>query len=592
MFSPSNRLTNIIALMLLGLMFATSFLSMRQTALTFDELAHIPAGYSYLAKQDYRVNPEHPPLVKDIPAIPLLFLDLNFPDEHPLWTQEDAPPAWWVQFDLGREFVYRSGNNAREIIVWSRFAMIILLLLTGWLLFYWTKKEKGNSVALGVLFLFAFSPTFIAHGMLVNTDIGAVFGVLLATFLWLNFLKKPSWKNVFLAGVGFGTAMIFKFSLVLLIPFFVVITLLYAIIFSENKNKILKQLIVYSGKAFLSALIGVIFVIWPIYQFHVINYPVEHQLRDTIADISGHPIPFMVDVNIWMTEQEPLRGLAQYLRGLLMASQRTLWGNTATFMGEISADSWPHYFPVLYLLKIPLALHFLTLIVLIGAFFGIKRIARQFIKQIRDNFWLIAFLIWISIYWAATLVGNLNIGIRHLLPIFPFVYIIVVWGIIKIIKAMKTEKQKQLMAGVVFILFGWYAVSSLATFPHYIPYYNELAGGTKNGYRISVDSNYDWGQDFYRLLNFIEKNEITKIHIDYFGGEDPDYWLKERYVRFNPKEEKEPPKGWLAVSLNHFMGGTVDPAPGFDQETGYYDWLKDVKPIAKAGHSILIYYID
>jgi hypothetical protein len=132
----------------------------------------------------------------------------------------------------------------------------------------------------------------------------------------------------------------------------------------------------------------------------------------------------------------------------------------------------------------------------------------------------------------------------------------------------------------------------LSVFPHYLSYYNGLAGGTENGYEIAVDSNYDWGQDFYRLLAFVEKENIEEIYLDYFGGEDEEYWLGEKYIRLNPKGIKEPPKGWLAVSLNQLMGGIAKPAPGFDQETGYYDWLKEYSPVAKAGYSIFIYRID
>jgi len=578
--------TNLMALILLAVMAATAFLSLKQDSLTFDELAHIPAGYSYLIKQDYRVNPEHPPLIKDISAIPLLFLGLNFPDGSPNWLQPEAP-AWWVQFDLGREFLYGSGNNPRQIILWSRSAMIGLLILLGWFLFYWARQIGGNTVALGVLALFAFSPTFLAHGRLVNTDIGAVLGALIAIFFWLKFLKLPHWQNIWLAGIGFGLAMVLKFSLVLLIPFLVIITPLYAILFSE-KNKALKLIISYAGKALLAALVGVIFVIWPIYQFHVLNYPPEQQLRDTLADISGYPLPIMKDINLWLTQQQPFRGLGQYLRGLLMASQRTVWGNTAVFMGEISAGSWLHYFPLLYLFKVPLAFHILTLIALMGAIWGIKIWG---IKRLKNNFIVLAFLVWILVYWLAALLGNLNIGVRHLLPVFPFIYLLVVLGINRLISLIKLPKLKQSLLVLVFILFGWYIASSLSAFPHYIPYYNELAGGTKQGYKIAVDSNYDWGQDFYRLLDFVGKNKIDKIYLDYFGGEDPQYWLGEKYLKLNPREE-ELPQGWLAVSLNQFMGGMAKPAPDFDQETGYYNWLKEQRPVARAGYSIFIYYLD
>ena len=122
----SNKATNIIAILLLGACFLTAFLSSRNMSLTMDEKAHIPSGYSYLAFRDYRLNPEHPPLAKDLAALPLLFLDLNFPLEHKSWTQ-DVNGQW----DAGYEFIFNSGNNPDQIIFWTRLPMMILLVFLG-----------------------------------------------------------------------------------------------------------------------------------------------------------------------------------------------------------------------------------------------------------------------------------------------------------------------------------------------------------------------------------------------------------------------------------------------------------------------------
>ena len=106
----TNKSVNIIAGCLLLLMFLLAFFSLRGDSATMDELAHIPAGYSYITQKDMRLNPEHPPLLKDLATLPLLFLNLNFPSDSPNWKQETAP-AWWVQFDFGNDLLYKSGNN-------------------------------------------------------------------------------------------------------------------------------------------------------------------------------------------------------------------------------------------------------------------------------------------------------------------------------------------------------------------------------------------------------------------------------------------------------------------------------------------------
>src|SRR3989344_2949488 len=214
----SNLLANMLAVLLLEIMFLLAFFSAQKDALTFDELAHIPAGYSYLTQQDYRINPEHPPLAKDIAAAPLFFLNLNFPSQSQNWLQDAGAPPRWVQFDLGTEFLYRSDNNPKEIILFSRLPMILLTLLLGAFLFFWTKKLLGNAAALAALALFAFSPSFLAHGRLVTTDVASALGIFVAIYYWIKFLKQPTKTKIAKAGAALAFALLLKFSEILLLP--------------------------------------------------------------------------------------------------------------------------------------------------------------------------------------------------------------------------------------------------------------------------------------------------------------------------------------------------------------------------------------
>lgn len=578
----SNRLTFIIAGLLLLTLFSTAFLSMAQDSLTFDELAHIPASYSYLTQKDYRLNPEHPPLVKDLAALPLLFLNLNFPSKDQVWLQEDSAPAWWVQFDAGTKFLYESGNNPRDIIIWSRLPMIFLLVFLAWFLFKWARELGGNYAGLAVLILFSFSPEFIAHGRLVTTDAGAAMGTVLATYFWLKFLKNPKKINLFLAGLFLGIALLIKFSLILLIPFLGIITFVYALLSAPRLENLKK----YIPKAVLAGAISLM-IIWPIYQFHIWNYPPERQVRDTAADLAPNPIEPAKNLTIWMADKPLLRPFAQYFKGVLMATQRTGFGNTTYFMGQISADAWRSYFPIMYLAKLPLAFHAITILTILGLIYSLFRKRPK--NWLKENFFVFAFLAFLSIYWLTAIMGNLNIGLRHILPTIPFIYFLVILGLRRVFET--AGKFKKPLAIALALIFIWYAYSSVSAFPYYLSYYNEAAGGIKNGYKYAADSNYDWGQDFYRLLMFINENNIQKINLDYFGGESPKYWLGEKYIKLNPKES-EKPRGWVAVSLNQLMGGIAKPVSGFDQETGYYGWLEDYTLKAKAGNSIFIYYKD
>ncbi|MDZ4232070.1 MAG: glycosyltransferase family 39 protein [Candidatus Pacearchaeota archaeon] len=586
------------AFLFMGLMLGLAFLSVQKDSLTFDELAHIPAGYSYLTQQDYRINPEHPPLAKDLSGIGQLFVRPTFPATSELWRQDAGAPPWWIQFDLGTEFLFRSGNNPKEMITAARIPMLLFLLGLGILIFMWARKLGGNAVGLMSLFLFAFSPTFLAHGHLVATDVAAAFGVVLATFFWIRMLGHPSPKNVLLAGLALGVAELLKFSLILLIPFLGILSLVYPLLYKRN-------ILPYLGKSVLAGLAALLLVIWPVYAFHTLNYPPDRQVRDTISDLSPGGITPIESLIINLSDKPVVRPLAQYARGVSMVLQRSTFGNTTYFMGAISASAFRTYFPILNILKPPLALLALNLIVLPALFIFLflkplrktkpKKILKGIPNWIRDNFTVASFILFVNLYWIVTTTGNLNIGFRHLLPIFPFNYILLSWAAALAYGAMP-RIPKRIFAALLIALFAWYGTSSLTTFPHYLSYYNELAGGRANGYKIAVDSNYDWGQDFGKLVAFVNENNIKRISLDYFGGEDPSYYLKDRYVRLNPKEvarSGEVPKGWIAVSVNQLMGGIAKPVPGFDQETGYYDWLYDnYVPVARAGDSIFIYHIE
>lgn len=583
---PSNRLTNLIAVGLLILMFFLAFFSMKDISATMDELPHIAAGYSYLSQKDFRLNPEHPPLIKSLAALPLLGQNLNFPKDHPSWL-EGVNRQWW----FGNQFLYQSGNDAEKIIFWSRIPMILLLLLLGWLIFHWARKLGGNFVGLFSLFLFALSPTFLAHGRLVTTDVGATLGFVLAFFFYLRFLKNPKKLNIILAGLTLGIALLLKFSCILLLPLFVVMTLVYIFLFSEKKRskKVFKNLLKYLGLALLILIIAAL-VIWLVYLFHIWNYPQVKQIEDTKYLLSSNSFSPLVKINVWLAQNKVLRPLGQYLLGLSMATQRVAGGNTVYFLGEVSSTAWWYYFPVVYFLKVPLAFHLLTLLAILLAILSLSHLK----SWLKNHFVEFSMLVFLAIYWLTSIKGNLNLGVRHVLPVLPFTYILVALAVKKGYWNLRRIQVRKIIILSLLILGFWYGFSSLNTFPHYLSYFNEIGGGSENGYQYVVDSNYDWGQDLKRLKNWLEANKVEKIYVDYFGGGDVPYYLGEKYLPWqgtNPPNEF--PKGnYLAVSATLLQGGQGIPTKGFDQPTDYYYWLNNFTPVARAGNSIFIYYID
>src|SRR3989344_64390 len=409
-----------------------------------DELAHIPAGYSYVKGLDDRRTPGPPPLLKALSALPLLALDLNFPTDKPSW-QSDVNGQWTI----GTQFLYESGNDAHKIILWSRLAPIAITLLLALLIYLLAAQLVGRWWAFIPALFTAFSPSFLAHGHYVTTDVGAAFGIFIAAWSFVALLHRPTSGRLLLAGVCFGIAQLLKFSAVLLVPyFFLLVAVFYAAGVWRDWHAVspltristffIRGVRLVSRTLAVMALGGVL--IYGVYAVLGMNYPAERQLSDTVSILESYAGgPTMegascrlarcpADLVIRMAGQSYLRPLAEYALGVLMVIQRSAGGNTGYFLGEVSSTGWWYYFPVTYALKEPLAvLIFVALGTLLGMVGVLKSVARRtarFGDYLTINFYEFAMLLFVLIYWTWSIRSPLNIGVRHILPTLPFMYIL------------------------------------------------------------------------------------------------------------------------------------------------------------------------
>jgi len=612
--------------------FLLMFNASLQESATMDELAHIPAGYGYVRYLDFRLNPEHPPLVKALAAFPLLFQKLNFPVNQSSW-QADVNGQWAA----GAQFLYESGNDADKIIQWSRLGPMLLALLLIIFIYIWAKELIGRWWALLPTFLFGLSPTVLAHGHYVTTDIGAALGTFIAIYYFVKLLFQPNRRHLIFAGLAFGAAQLMKFSVVLLIPFFVFLIL--AFYFYKVYNDRQK----YLAKTFRCLkMLAVVFIIgyvlvYAFYFLFTVNYPVEKQVADTkfiLASLAGgygenwdacklnfdvnlsRLIKCLAKTNIWMAGSKLLRPLGEYMLGVLMVFQRSAGGNTAYFLGEVSAVGWWHYFPVVFILKEPLpSLILITLALILALWRIIKRsrfssLIPRFFDYLAIHFAEFSMLTFIILYWAYSVKSPLNIGVRHILPTLPFIYILTAAGLKKWTagKAITYENfwkktfsflanfvKTSLKNVLLIVLAIWYLAETFFAAPYFLPYFNQLGGGTDNGYRRVTDSNYDWGQDLKRLKDWTDKNLPAgkQIAVDYFGGGNPKYYLGDKLeywwsAKDNPKE-----KGiqWLAISVNTLQNAFGQLHPGHQRNPeDEYRWLKNhYEPHTRAGKSLFIY---
>ena len=402
------------------------------------------------------------------------------------------------------------------------------------------------------------------------------------------------------------------------------------------------QLLVRTGGVLLVAFL----LVYVFYFHHTLKYPPQRQKSDaefrlTFNGIDGLPKQAVV----WASDQRVLRPWAEYFTGVLLTMRRSEQGGGLFFRGRFYDNGLRRYFPYVYLVKEPLALHLLTIMALVLALWRLRafRHPRKWLEAHLTEF---AFLVVVGVYWFAAIRSNLNVGVRHVLPTFPFIYILVSGEITSLYKRLanpaeaqndsrrylinaqshtarkgtvSTVPQKALETGasapevasgnltrtpiasdqnraaprpvalrvfsvVLGALLLWQAVSVVRVHPSYLAYFNEIAGGPDGGWQTVTDSNLDWGQDLKRLAQFVESRGIQEIHLDYFGTGDPVYYLKNKYIKLTSCDA--PQRGWVAVSNFDYVGSRAVP------QCDYQRWLPMDKLVAKIGYSIFVFRID
>jgi hypothetical protein len=258
----------------------------------------------------------------------------------------------------------------------------------------------------------------------------------------------------------------------------------------------------------------------------------------------------------------------------------------AFLLGETSLTGWPWYFPIAFLVKTPL-----PLLVLLGL--ALVTLRRHRGETTSELFLLIP----PAVYTLMVLARHFNIGHRHILPVYPFLFILagrcatLAWG--PPAQSMASRERTWLRI-LVAALFLWHAGGTLRVHPHHLAFFNELAGGPAGGYRVLADSNLDWGQDLKNLGRWMEKNHVPRVKLSYFGGGDPDYYriphdLLPSVIAGAPRRAwgNVRPGDWVAISATNLAGLYLEP-----EARPLVVQLRRRRPVDAVGYSILIYRAD
>lgn len=524
------------AIAMLIFLAAQLFLCSRMKSATYDEQYHIANGLAFLRTRDSRLIPEHPPLINSISALPLLADgNLVLPLGDPCWSDVNS-----LKFsDL---LLWRLNPDGPSIVARARVPIIILTLFLGAIVYAWGREMYGPAAGLFALALLAFDPNILAHGCLATNDLGLTCFATLALYTFWRLLRRPGLDRALIAGLALGLAQVSKFSALFLLPALAVTFL--ADRFSPTTNApATRRSVVYLAVVILTAAL----TIWAAYGFQV-------------GTLRGYRVPARA-----------------YLSGLQEFTHLLEGGKRSFLLGSYSDTGWWYYFPVAFAVKTPLPT---ILLIAFALFYAWRRGAWRRALPL---------LIPAVIYFGVCLASPFNIGYRHLLPALPLLFIFA--GQTATFDLGRRRKQAWAIgAGLVWLIGG-----SLATFPHYLAYFNELVGGPAGGYRVLVDSNLDWGQDLIGLREYMARENIASVKLSYIGTADPAaYGITYEPLPGFPYHQwqddsvpeilSDPPGGVYAISASNLQGLRF-------KNRDLYAKFRERKPDAVIGYSIFIYRI-
>jgi len=515
---------SILSFLLLG--------STRAESPTYDEVTYVEAGYQFLLNRDFRFDPFNPPLAKEILAIPTL---------------------------INKNVIYD------PVIFWPRVVVILFTLTLAVLVYIFSKRLFGDMSAKLSLILFIFEPNILANGHYATADLIFTFFLLLSLYCYWIYRKKFTLRRVAIFSVIIGLFLSAKLTS---IPFLIIPLLgLYVLDYKNKKDLIKWPFWKKRIRPILLFIFIVLITLWGTYFFKM-EPPLGYRFdthRQAIALAKNNQV-----IRLLLTVPVPLGSYISTIKQFIMFNSK-LYIKRSYFLGMISLYGISgYYFPVLFLLKTPLAE---LLFFFLSLYFFYKNIKRD--KYILFPLFFIFFIV---------LFSDISLVNRYILPVYPLV--IIYAGQIINLKIINKKLRYVLIA---FILI-WFIGGTVSSYPYFISYANEIAGGSKTGYEYFVDSNYDWGQGLIALKKYQDKNNIKNLQLAYFGSIDP--------VRYGIEYEKI-----KNLSINDYK---KDQALKYDKNhtiaisatcwyfCGYYKNLnfKNSKPVDIVGGSILIFKIN
>jgi len=534
-------------------------------SITVDETLIIPAGYYYLNAKAFHLAHEQPPLPSMLAALPLSFLSVQAPSLNDL----DNQPSSQQTVTAGARFWTVNRDHFRAIFFWSRVPMIVLTLLLGVLVFMFTRRLFNVRAAVLAVTLFSLEPTILAHGRVVK-DIHVAFAYLFFFFALYVYGSAPTLWRAIILGLACGLALVVKYSMVILFP----ILLISGCVFMLRRPPgVQRRWIVFQ---MITAAFVALLALNAAYFFHhqPLSVPDINSIAQNAPAYSNAMLALLPPLSVFAPPYFVLGAYDTFIHNDL--------GHPAFLLGEYGEHGWWYYFPVAFALKTTIPFLLLTIVSLAWAVW----------RAIRGEMKYLILLAPVVIYAVPAMLAGLNIGIRHFLPVFPFLFILAGALLDRLLSA---RRARALALALVTIIIAVCALEAVRGYPDYISYMNQIAS-RRPAWAYLSDSNIEWGDDAGALAAYLKAKGETRVRAAFLGGSVvlPLYGVEYLDLVSPPGVNLEDTR-YVALGASFLNGSTV---PGWSEGSGretpalrhnYFARYRDRKPEAVFGNSIYLF---
>ena len=500
--SPGIRLRPFILIMLLLVAGAVvrSAIATRLDGFTIDEAYHIAAGVSYMRYADFRINPEHPPLVKLWVGSIISGTGFHLSSIRPF--DDKADERDFTEQDVYSHNDFHSVQRRARVAMWTLNGLLLVLLA------FAVRRTFGPGVALGTLLFLAIDPTVAAHLPVVMTDLPVSLLSAAAVVLAIRALQHWVWNDLLSCSATLGLALATKHSAPVFLIFVVltgaVLALAGPVSRPENSR-------FFRFAKLLAVVVGALIILWGFYFFRFAESNTGREvfnrsLANKIADLHS-PVYRFVIAEMASTHVVP----RAYIWGFADTIRAGLEGRSfpITAFGRSYVKTGPKYFfPGMIALKLPIGL---SVLVLIGLFFFFTR------RLPPERYLGLAIVLVASLLFLLVLaLGSTYGGIRHALPT---VVLLAIFGGFAVQMAFASHSKFWKAAVAVALVAA--AASALPVMRPW-EYFNEIIGGTKNAYLYFGDEGVDLGQRGRELAEYYHRvlepsGEVPVIHYGPIG---------------------------------------------------------------------------